>query len=219
MAISNNNSSYLDYGTESALGAGSDWSASVFLTPLADSGTDGSIVAKRSSFSSGSNQYQFALGFGNSRRPAITKNSDFIIWEIDLALSAFYIVTVTGSSSGARLWVNSTEITTVSVSNIGASGDWRTGSLAPSSAIQLFAHSSGSEFFYGSVAELALWSKALDESEVLSLHQGISPAHVGSSSLAMHWDFRGGLTRERRQGYAATITGTINEEIHPRVYA
>lgn len=218
MALTNNASSWISYGGTSALPAASDWSCSVIIAPTVNTGSDATIVSKRNGFSSGTNQYQIALGDGNNRKPALTKDDKYILWDATLSLSTEYVLTFTATASIARVWVNGSEITSVSVSNQGASANWQTGAAAGSANIEVFSYNGGSDVVRATVSELALWSAALTDAEVQSLYRHFKPSKIRPQSLSMYWDFVGGSLRELRRGYSSTPTGTWTTTAHPRVY-
>lgn len=73
------------------------------------------------------------------------------------------------------------------------------------------------EYFDGRGAELAIWSAALDDSEVAALAKGMSPVLVRSTSL----EFYAPLVREiidRVGGRTFSNTGGATVSAHPRVY-
>ncbi len=218
MAIENSSGAYLSYGTASALGAASDWSAHLIVTPTVNTGADSGLLAKRSGFSSGTNQYNVVLGSGNSRIPIATKDDKFILFAPGFSLNTEYILTFSCSSSGIKCFVNGSSRSS-SFSNHSQSSNWQTGALASSATLETFSNGAGSEIFRGVLSEVALWSVALSDAEIASLHKRFSPSRIRPSALCMYWDYRGGVNTEKKQGYAVTQTGSFSKAAHPRIYA
>lgn len=77
---------------------------------------------------------------------------------------------------------------------------------------------------YGSlnaaVAEAAIWSAALSADEVLQLSKGLSPLLIRPASLVCYWPIYGRISPEPDygDGFPLTITGTMSQAAHTRVF-
>lgn len=78
--------------------------------------------------------------------------------------------------------------------------------------------SSASAFMSGSVAEVGVWSAALDAMELNALADGVSPANVRPQSLAFYSPLIRDLV-DYRKSLALTNVGGATASDHPRVYA
>jgi hypothetical protein len=166
----------------------------------------------------GTNQYNVTLGGGNSRIPIATKDNKYIGFGSGLSLNVQYLLSFSCTAAGIKCWINGSRVNSA-FSNHSATSDWRTGAAAPSSPVEFFTNGAGLEVSRISLSEVGLWSVALSDAELASLHKAFSPLLVRPTSLEMCWTFRGGATGELMQGYTATVTGTVSPATHPRIYA
>lgn len=73
-----------------------------------------------------------------------------------------------------------------------------------------FVGSAGAAFFDGLLAEVAVWTVSLSDSEVASLSGGVSPLDVQGGNLLAYWPICGVQSPEPdyKSGFQATVTGT-----------
>lgn len=73
----------------------------------------------------------------------------------------------------------------------------------------------------GSVAELAVWTVALDDDEIAALAKGMSPALIRPQSQAGYWELFGNNSPEQdrsRNANSLTLTNGPTKADHPRIY-
>lgn len=74
----------------------------------------------------------------------------------------------------------------------------------------------------GSIAEVAIWSAALDDAEVASLATGICPRLIRPSSLTAYWPLIGRFSPELDFGnngvFPLTMNGTMAQADHTRIF-
>lgn len=74
-------------------------------------------------------------------------------------------------------------------------------------------------FLNGRLAEVGLWSAALDDAEVLSLSRGVSPLLVRPASLVAYWPLnRQGLRYDLIGGNTLSQSGSPATIAHPRIF-
>lgn len=75
--------------------------------------------------------------------------------------------------------------------------------------------------FIGEMAEVAVYSAALDASEITALSKGFSPILIRPASLVAYWPLIGSYSPEIdvwKNNLSGTITGSPSASAHPRVY-
>lgn len=76
-------------------------------------------------------------------------------------------------------------------------------------------------FFDGRIAEVAIWSAALDDAEMAALGKGICPLLIRPTSLVGYWPVLGNLSPEQ-DGWNSKFDMTLNnaptKADHPRIY-
>ncbi len=78
----------------------------------------------------------------------------------------------------------------------------------------------GGDDFSGMIAEVGIWSAALDASEIAALAKGICPLLIRPQSLVGYWPLFGNDATEIdrwRNNYVLTVNGAVKAE-HPRLY-
>lgn len=73
--------------------------------------------------------------------------------------------------------------------------------------------------FDGDIAEVAVWSAALDAAEVQALARGLSPAQIRPASLLAYWPLLSHASPEIDvwRSQAMTVNGTVAQADHPPV--
>lgn len=124
----------------------------------------------------------------------------------------------------ANTWMNAVAVFSATNSRTvyltGANPFTNTGTAAAPSvnnfAIGCLLSTSPSFFYEGEIAEVGVWSAALNSSEVRSLSMGVSPSLVRPQSLRLHAPLVRDLFDTR--GRSLTNVGNPTISSHPRVY-
>lgn len=214
----NGSSNNEDYGTLDPLGATSDWTAFAWMKPTASQ--ESVIIAKRNSFSSGSDSFTFALsslGGSGARNPVAAKNASFCVFTAQsYTAGAWSSLGFSANASGITSYLNGSGSQASTTNNLSPTSDWRTGA---SSGLKLRIGASDSTaqgFFNGPLAFVALWNVALNADEHLSLSKGINPRLVRPASLRFIDDV-GPVPRDLYSGTVPTLSGTSASD-NPRIY-
>ena len=79
--------------------------------------------------------------------------------------------------------------------------------------------STPSQYFSGSIAEVAVWDIALTDNEIIVLSKGFSPLFVRPQNLVAYWPLIGNYSPETDIVGAnnLTLTGTVVKANHPRI--
>lgn len=177
----------------------------------------------------------------NANRPIVTLDDGVV----GLNVYRFYF---SNAASGALRMqtVNSPSSATVTTANTATTGAWNhivggevsaasrfvrlnggtkateTTSVTPVgiNKTEIGAEANGGDYFDGLLAEVALWSVALDDDEQLALSKGICPLLIRPQSLAGYWPLLGndGSELDRwKSRFDMTVTGATKAD-HPRIY-
>jgi hypothetical protein len=141
-------------------------------------------------------------------RQAGSENNSQISWSND---AWQHCCGVFASTTSRTVYRNGTAGTTDTNSNTPASLD--------RIRIASRANSAGGQAFDGIIAEAAIWSAALNVSEVAALVKGYSPLLIRTSNLEAYWPLIGRTTTEPDivGGYAMTPNGTPTVSPHTRI--
>lgn len=122
------------------------------------------------------------------------------------AANTWHHLAGTFNGTTARVWLNGSNAASKVVGTLSADNP----------TVALMAYKGASSFDDGTVAEFALWSAALDTSEIGALSDGASPALVRPTSLVLFWP----LIRDvvPYKGAPLTVTNNPSVEVHPRIY-
>lgn len=203
-------SNYIHFGNNDPIGANNPYSIVITVMPDA---SNGMLVCKRSGFTSGTNL--FSISLANTNRIGITKNGLFYIWQTpQLTNGVWSTLVITGSSSGAKAFINGQQASGRNNSSAGitATSDWRTGS-ATSANLLLFSIS-GTESFNGKISKCIIYNRALNDAEGISASQGLFAPLVGRSFTA---DFTRSA-RDLTNRWAPTTVGSLSVDPNPISY-
>lgn len=70
------------------------------------------------------------------------------------------------------------------------------------------------------IAEVALWSMALSDADVLALSRGLSPLRMHPEALVAYWPLLGRNSPEnnfKSNAAAMSVVGSLSQVAHPRI--
>lgn len=198
----------INWGTGGGMGAASNWSMSAWVRPDTSGGTSRTIVAKRSAFSAGNNQF---YGTHNT-------SGHFAIGKDGTSASSSLTITVGSWNHVVSSATNTTVTFHVNGTSASVSTDMRTGTGTTQPLAIGGLTTEAVQFFDGALAEIALWNVVLTTAEQLALSKGFSPILIKPENLVHYFPLIGRNSPEidLMNSPTGTLTGTSNFP-HPRV--
>jgi hypothetical protein len=217
MALSFADGDFLYYGTVDPVPSSSDWSMFAWLNMPSFNGRDNDVFVKRDAFNSTGGKW--GLNINSAGQPTVTTNGNFCTCSgLALSNSGWNAAALVCNSSGVNFFVNNSKSNSSSSFNLSSTSNWQTPTGNDGNGVCIgkgFAENA--DKFIGSMANVALWSVALTDSEISALSIGFSPRQIRPQNLKFFTPLIN-TGKELISHYAISSSTGTAAAAHPRVY-
>lgn len=193
----------INYGTTDLIGAGNQWSASVWVYPDVNTGNQ-TFMCKRDAFSgSSSTGNNFVLGLsasGTGKLVATVNSTAFVHSTATVGTGSWQHVAFRGTSTDAVLYLDNSGDARGSALNSGND----TGAEIAIGGL----YTEASEYFDGRIAEVAVWQGDIGAGVVAALSAGFSPLFFKDAGAGLK--FYCPLVRNQNDISFNGLSGTVN---------